>query len=403
MRKTVIATTILVLLILLLAVPAYTETGLLTGQTICLDPGHGGSDPGAVYDDGAIYLEEADVNLDVSYGLKALLEGDGAAVVMTRTDDSYKDNRDRYTFCNDQGATILVSVHTNSTTDPSMDGSLALYFHRDDQALAQAIYDVMYPDLKETAPNPDGFTGFGLDRFASGVLLKSDMPAAMMEPLFMSNPAEAELLVTPIYLDDGITPNSDCDGCRRSQIASAIHSGILNYFGAGSTNQPPVASFTYTCTDLACGFDASDSYDQDGSIAGYAWDFGDGNNGSGVTTNHTYAAGGTYTVVLTVADDQGATGQDSQDVAVAEGGGGGGDFTLTATGYKNRGLQKADLAWSGADSTDVDVYRDGTVIATTANDGSYKDNIDQRGGGSYRYQVCEAGTNTCSNEATVSF
>jgi len=41
---------------------------------------------------------------------------------MTRTDDSSKSNNDRYTFCNEQKATILVSVHTNSTSDPIMDG-----------------------------------------------------------------------------------------------------------------------------------------------------------------------------------------------------------------------------------------------------------------------------------------
>ena len=78
-------------------------------------------------------------------------------------------------------------------------------------------------------------------------------------------------------------------------------------------------------------------------------------------------------------------------------------FTLAATGYKVRGLQKADLEWSGATSANVDVYRDGALIATTANDGFYTDNIDQRGGGSYTYQVCEAGTSICSIEATVNY
>ena len=234
MRKAIITGAILVLLTLLLAVPAHTQGGPLSDYKICLDPGHGGSDPGAVYDDGTIYLEEADINLDVAYGLKASLEADGAAVVMARTDDSYKENSDRYTFCNGEQATILVSVHTNSVADPVWDGSLALYFRpdEDDKILAQAIYDVMYPFLKETAPDPEGFYPFGLDWFASGVLLKSDMPAAMMEPLFMSNPAEASRLVTPIYLDHGATPNPACDDCRRAQIAQAIHDGIVAYFAA---------------------------------------------------------------------------------------------------------------------------------------------------------------------------
>ena len=234
MRKPIITSAILLLLTLLLTVPVHTQSGLLSGYKICLDPGHGGYDPGAVYDDGTIYLEEADINLDVSYGLKASLEADGATVAMARTDDSYKDNSDRYTFCNAEQATILVSVHTNSVSDPAWDGSLALYFrpHEDDKILAQAIYDVMYPFLKETAPDPESFYPFGLDWFASGVLLRSDMPAAMMEPLFMSNPAEASLLSTPIYLDYGETPNPTCDDCRRAQIAQAIHGGIVAYFAA---------------------------------------------------------------------------------------------------------------------------------------------------------------------------
>jgi len=78
-------------------------------------------------------------------------------------------------------------------------------------------------------------------------------------------------------------------------------------------------------------------------------------------------------------------------------------ITLTATGYKDKGSQKADLEWSGATSTEVDVYRDGTLIVTTKNDGLYTDNIDNKGGGSYKYQVCEEGTLTCSNEAPVTF
>jgi len=232
MRKPIVAATILALLIVLTAVPAYTQdSGPLSGKKICLDPGHGGTDPGAVYDDSTIYLEEADINLDVAYGLKALLEADGAAVVMTRTDDSSKSNNDRYTFCNAARATILVSIHTNSTTKPAMDGSLALYFHKDDKALARAIYTVMYLQLKAGAPGTS-FTDFGLTNYASGVLLKSDMPAAMMEPLFMSNPAEAGLLVKRIYSDNGVKLSGQCsdNSCRRGQIAQAIYEGILKYF-----------------------------------------------------------------------------------------------------------------------------------------------------------------------------
>ena len=180
-------------------------------------------------------LHESEGNLDVSYELKSLLEGDGAVVVMIRMDDSRKSNSDRYTFCNNGQANILVSVHTNSTTNPASDGSLGLYFHQDDKALAQAIYDIMYPSLQDTASDRENFTGFGLDRFASGVLLKSNMPAAMMEPLFMSNSAEAEPLVQYIYANDSSVDFS----CRREQIAQALHQGVLNYFSSAEPTPLP--------------------------------------------------------------------------------------------------------------------------------------------------------------------
>ncbi|HUP59520.1 MAG TPA: chitinase N-terminal domain-containing protein [Thermoanaerobaculia bacterium] len=78
-------------------------------------------------------------------------------------------------------------------------------------------------------------------------------------------------------------------------------------------------------------------------------------------------------------------------------------ITLSVHGYKVKGLQKAYLSWSGATSTSVDVFRNGALITTTANDGAYTDNINVNGGGTYTYKVCEAGTTVCSNDATVTF
>jgi N-acetylmuramoyl-L-alanine amidase len=218
----------MIVLVGFLAVPPSRAEGPLSGIKVCLDPGHGGLDPGAVNDD--FKLKESEINLDVSEALAALLAADGADVVMTRTDDSYLENRDRYTFCNSERATILVSVHTNSTTDPTWDGSMGLYFNPDDKILAQAIHEVMYPSLEATAPESVVFQDIGLSRFSSGVLMKSDMPAAMMEPLFMSNPDEADLLQESI--SDGCTDLS----CRRVQIVQALYAGIRNYFDG---NTPP--------------------------------------------------------------------------------------------------------------------------------------------------------------------
>lgn len=73
-------------------------------------------------------------------------------------------------------------------------------------------------------------------------------------------------------------------------------------------NVAPTAGFAVTNTDLTAHFDASSSVDTDGTIASYAWDFGDGTTGTGVTADHAYAAAGTYTVTLTVTDNRGGTG-----------------------------------------------------------------------------------------------
>lgn len=216
----------------LFAVPGSSAAGNLTGIKVCLDPGHGGTDPGAV--NGALF--ESYINLDVSFGLKHLLEGEGAEVVMTRTDDSYKTNADRYTFCNEESATILVSVHTNSVADPTWDGSMALYAPSREPDLARAIHEVMYLFLRDTAPKEiEEFRDFGVSNFASGVLFKCDMPAAMMEPVFMSHPAEAELLFQTIYDSETGVLSEGCSDltCRRAEIAEAIYLGVLNYLIPG--------------------------------------------------------------------------------------------------------------------------------------------------------------------------
>jgi hypothetical protein len=65
--------------------------------------------------------------------------------------------------------------------------------------------------------------------------------------------------------------------------------------------------------------------------------------------------------------------------------------------------RRADLTWGGATSNNVDVYRDGALIITTQNDGFYTDRIGGRGPATFTYRVCNSGTQTCSNNATVTF
>ena len=164
------------------------------------------------------------------------------------------------------------------------------------------------------------------------------------------------------------------------------------------SNSPPSALFTFSCSDLTCSF-TDTSTDSDGSVIAWSWDFGEGTSSAKQSPSVTYASAGTYTATLGVTDDDGAIGTVAQDITVASNSSGG--ITLSAMGYKVRGLQKADLSWNGPTSSTVDIYRNGTKITTPSNNGSYTDHINKRGKGTYTYQVCEAGTSTCSNKATV--
>jgi PKD repeat protein len=83
-----------------------------------------------------------------------------------------------------------------------------------------------------------------------------------------------------------------------------------------SPNSPPSASFTSSCNDLSCTLDGSGSSDSDGSVTSYAWTFCDDSTGTGIMPAHSYVAAGTYTVGLTVTDDDGATDTTTRSVTV---------------------------------------------------------------------------------------
>lgn len=83
-----------------------------------------------------------------------------------------------------------------------------------------------------------------------------------------------------------------------------------------SSNQAPTATIAApSCLGLTCSLNGSSSSDADGTIASYAWDFGDSTTGTGATATHAYAAPGTYTVTLTVTDNAGATASTSATVS----------------------------------------------------------------------------------------
>ena len=85
---------------------------------------------------------------------------------------------------------------------------------------------------------------------------------------------------------------------------------------AVTANLAPTAAFSYLVTGTVVDFDGSPSTDADGTLAGYSWEFGDSSSGTGVTTSHDYASIGTFVVVLTVTDNDGATGTDTQTITI---------------------------------------------------------------------------------------
>jgi N-acetylmuramoyl-L-alanine amidase len=197
---------------------------------VVLDAGHGGTDSGAVSANG---LREKDQTLDVANRLKALLEGDGCTVYMTRTRDETLSNNARYTYANTTGADVLVSIHMNGSTVDTVDYTTTLFGKwRKDKELAYAVFgdNVTSPKINPpsyglrtlSAVNGGGTTGGTISTktpysFASGVLLKSNMPATIAETVFITNTNEANQLADPTAYG------------RQQQIAEALKTGIEHY------------------------------------------------------------------------------------------------------------------------------------------------------------------------------
>ncbi|EOZ98616.1 Alkaline serine exoprotease A precursor [Indibacter alkaliphilus LW1] len=102
-----------------------------------------------------------------------------------------------------------------------------------------------------------------------------------------------------------------------------------------------------------------------------------------------------------------SSGEDDGDNGGDDGDNGGDDpsasIDLSGSGTKVQGRWRASLSWSGANSSQVDIYREGSKIATVNNSGSYTDQTNLRGSGTLTYTVCEVGTDVCSNSVTISF
>ncbi len=152
----------------------------------------------------------------------------------------------------------------------------------------------------DTSTDPDGGTIIGWYwEFGDGLTSIEQNPTHVFEQ------GEADYTVTLVVMDNDILVN---------ETTMTVH------VGSGPVNSPPNAAFSYSITPL--GNDTfqvqfnSTSMDSDGDIIGWLWEFGDGILSLLENVTHNYTAGGTYTVNLTVTDDDGATDSVSQNISV---------------------------------------------------------------------------------------
>jgi N-acetylmuramoyl-L-alanine amidase len=167
------------------------ENGLLTNKIIIVDPGHGGSDPGAV----AGNIKEKDLNLQVAKILTDMLKEAGANVYMTRKDDRYVGLYTRAAIANNLNADLFISIHHNASSNSAAKGVMTLFYpsskkqKMNGQKFAQIVQKNMVNDLNA----PD----WGIIARPNLVVTRETrMPAALAELGFMSTKSELERLVT---------------------------------------------------------------------------------------------------------------------------------------------------------------------------------------------------------------
>lgn len=177
--------------------------GAGAGKTVVLDPGHGGTDCGALKDN----LLEKDINLTVAKKLRDILAKQGYLVHMTRDDDCYVSLEDRVAFAEKMAPDIFISIHVNSSVKPEINGIETHHWRPDSLDLAQTLHDKLISDVKTNDR--------GLFKSQFYVINHTTMPAVLVEIGFISNDIERGQLA-----GDG----------RKNTTAKAIAEGINAYF-----------------------------------------------------------------------------------------------------------------------------------------------------------------------------
>jgi len=218
----------------------------------------------------------------------------------------------------EEAGIVIVAAAGNSGNPPGI-GDKVIYPARyesciavaaTDQGDSRASWSSTGPDVEISAPGVGIYStllggGYG---YKSGTSMASPHVAGVVALMIKASVADVRSTLATTADDLGAAGRDNLYGFGLVDADEAAPPPV--------GNQPPTASFTGTPSGLSVVLDASASNDSDGTIVSYAWDFGDSSGGLGQMTSHTYTGAGTYTVILTVTDDDGAEGTASQEVTV---------------------------------------------------------------------------------------
>ena len=197
--------------------PSSAEPGI-AGKRIVIDPGHGGSDTGAI---GPTGVTEKSIALRIGRRLKALLEEQGAEVIMTRTTDTevspkkekatdVEELQARCDIANRNAADIFISIHLDAFSAPEVHGTTGYYYEKgsaNSTRLADAV--------KRNVLRRIGTLDRGTKPCEFYVCRHTAMPAMLLETAFISNPREEQMMNS----NEGV-----------ENAAQGIAAGIVEYF-----------------------------------------------------------------------------------------------------------------------------------------------------------------------------
>jgi subtilisin family serine protease len=331
----------------------------------------------------ANHIKPAVANMSLGGGASSTLDNAVANSIAAGVTYAVAGGNSNANACNYSPARVASAITVGATTSTDARASYSNF---------GSCLDIFAPGSSITSA---WYTSNTATSTISGTSMASPHVAGVAALVLQGSPG-----ASPASVTSAITSNATTGKVTSAGSGSVNRLLFMGFTGGGTTpgNTPPTASFTFSCSDLTCSFNGSASSDPDGSITGYAWNFGDGTTGTGVTTSRTYASSGTRTVTLTVTDNGGATGSTSQSVTVTAPGGS--TIALSVSMTKQQGVNFANLSWSGT-SGSTDVFRNNAKIATVSNT-TYVDNLG-RGSGSRTYRVCNAGTTTCSSDVSVTY